>query len=340
MAGQTRSGIKCSALLSKPAGSLFRHALVSCLDQVLLSIPQKDTRLDVRKGMEVRLHDATNPKLLGWDVFTLDYKTEFPLDVILTPHAMAEHVKLSHFLWSLRRVHHVMAGCWSRIASMQKATGRGTEAGLDLKRLQIFIQEGSAFARQLCCYATSIVQKCWDRFFQALEKAGTQTFGLDSFIQAHDGLLLELRDSLFVFSNPQIKSKLATVLSVLLRAETVCKGFERYLALLAEHESREKGDATLRHRSGSWVRHGEDEQILESFGSNQLRLLSEQRAAFQHCARQFQTELDELLLQLQKESASALGKHPIAQLVLMIDYNGYHQRRNGFDQRKYCYTSK
>ena len=322
--------------MSKPAGGLFRHALVSCLDQALLSIPRENLpHSELRERMDVRLHEAQNPKLTGWDVFTLDYKVDFPLDVILTPVAMGEHVRISHFLWSLRRVYFVTSDCWARVMALQRA--RRPEMAMDLKRLQLFLSEAANLARQTNAYSLAAVRQCWEGLFTALDRPEGATSGLDYFIAAHEKLQSDLRNELFLFYNNAIKVKLAMVLSVLLRAETVVRGFERYAGLCAEHERRQSNVASMRYRSGSWSVLAEDEVVLESFAANQLKILAEQRAAFQHAARQFHAELDGLMLQLQKESPLVPA---VGQLTLLLDYSGYHARRNGFDQRKYCSVPK
>ncbi|PJF18130.1 Spindle pole body component [Paramicrosporidium saccamoebae] len=321
-----------SAHLAKPAASMFRHALVSCLDQALLSLPRDAAPADIRERMDVRLHEATSPKHTGWDVFTLEYRVDFPLDVILTPPAMAQHGNVSHFLWSLRRVYYSTTNCWARVNAMQRVAVKNREFSVDLKRLQLFLLEGASFARKTCEYATAVVHKCWDQLFLLLDKPEAATSGLDYYISAHDRLLAELRNDLFIFYNQTIKAKLAAVLSVLLKSETVVRSYEHYIALLSEHERRQSNVARL--RSGSWSILAEDEAILESFSTQQLKLLAERRASFQHAARQFQGDLDELLLQLQKEEK---GESPLA---MVLDFSGYHKRRNGFDHGKYCAVPK
>lgn len=293
--------------------------------------------VETRDRMDVRLHETTNPKVTGWDVFTLDYKISFPLDVILTKEMMTEHVKVSHFLWSLRRVHFVLSGCWSRIMHLCKTFRNHPEVAMDLKRLQLFIIEGSAVAKQSCSYSLAIVHKCWDRFFVKLDAPVAQKAGLDFFIESHQGLLADLKSSLFLFYHSALRSRLAAVLSALLRAEGTIKGFERYAALYLEHERRQSNVGAGRFRPSSVGGvHPEDESILDSFPAHQLRILSEHRAAFQHSVRQFQIDLDEFFLQLQKESENL----PTADLMMLLDFNRYHARRNGFDHRKYCAVTK
>lgn len=324
-----------SGPLSRPAGSLFRHALVSSLDQVLIAACRGERDRHIRERMDVRIHETTNPKVTGWDVFTLDYKIDFPLNVIIGTADMTEHVRLSHFLWSLRRVHFLMNHCAGRIIALQRTLSRHRDLRHDLKRLQLFVMEGAVLTRQICEYSFTLVRQCWDRFLAKLDEVEPASTGLDFFVDAHRRLLEDLRASILVFYNGALKTKLALVLSDLLKSEGALKSFERYVALCLEHEHRRAPPATAPHHRGAGVS-PEDEAILESFPTHQLRLLSEHRAGFQHCVRQFQANLDELLLQLQKESSS----QEAGLLRAALDYNGYHSRRAGFDQAKYCAVPK
>lgn len=322
-------------LLGKPAGSLFRHALVSCLDQALLALPVASAEVvrDLRERMDVRLHESSNPKLTGWDVFTLDYKVDFPINVIITGPAMEQHVRLSHFLWSLRRVSFGLTGCWARILSLQKMAPR--ELHVDLKRLQMFIQEGLAVARQVNIYAGNVVHGCWGRFMKQLEESTTEATSLDDLMAGHETLIRELSSKLCIYSSGALKMRLAAVLGSLLRTEAAVRGYERYVALYQEHHHRTiNGGRPSRHSLGA---SNEDESILDTFATGSLRLLAEQRAVFQNVSRAFQTELDELLLQMQK---SEIAHVEIASLMMVLDYGGYHKRRNGFDQRKYCSATR
>lgn len=325
-----------SVHLSKPAGSLYRHALVNALDQSLISSFGTRGSQDARERMDVRLHETTNPKVTGWDVFTLDYRIETPLDIIINAEAMNEHVKLSHFLWSLRRVHFVMNNCWSRVLNLQKSCHRLKSGDLthDLRRMQFFIQEGSLLARQITEHSLTIIHKHWDSFFAQVQgdREERDEKGLEFFIQAHNKMLDDLRRDLLLFYNTNLRQRLAAVLSALLKSESTLKGFERYFVLSLEHEQRSASTNAHRPRPSSIGLLPEDETIIEAFPAHQLRLLAEHRAAFQHSSRQFQIDLDEFLLQLKKEA----GRSQTGIIAMLCDYSGYHGRRNGFDLKKYC----
>jgi len=313
-----------SQVLSKPASSLFRHSLVGGLDAAVSSLPNGELSELLRAHLDLRLHETTTAqKLLGWDVFTLDYKAPFPLDTVLSGSVISEHLRLSHFLWSLRRVLYALQSSWHRLLALQPSR----ELALDMKRLLLLVQEGSCLARQLSAHSLSLVHRCWERFLRELDSDSSA--GLDYILDCQSRFLADLREELFIWSNSAIKPKLAALLSSLLKVEPVMASYTRYISLSQEHLKRSNSS-----RSMSWS--AEDETLLDAFGTNQLRLLTDCRASFQQTARLFQGDFDEFHLVLQKELAcQGLKPNALNALLLCIDHNGYHRGRNGFDHQKY-----
>jgi gamma-tubulin complex component 3 len=53
---------------------------------------------------------------IGWDVFTLEYKVDAPIDTVLDPESMIKYQKLFNHLWKMRRVEGALSIGWMRIA--------------------------------------------------------------------------------------------------------------------------------------------------------------------------------------------------------------------------------
>ena len=51
---------------------------------------------------------------IGWDVFTLEYKVDAPLDVIVTSYCARQYLKVFNFLWRVKRVEFAITGAWKR----------------------------------------------------------------------------------------------------------------------------------------------------------------------------------------------------------------------------------
>lgn len=70
---------------------------------------------------------------LGWDAFALDYRVPEALQAsVLSPEAMQEYARMSHFSWNLRRVHFVLASLHAKMAHLHKHAHPGMHAALDV----------------------------------------------------------------------------------------------------------------------------------------------------------------------------------------------------------------
>jgi gamma-tubulin complex component 3 len=52
---------------------------------------------------------------LGWDVFTLEYKVDAPLDTVLDGKSMEEYFKMFRHLWQIKRVEYSLNTVWRRL---------------------------------------------------------------------------------------------------------------------------------------------------------------------------------------------------------------------------------
>jgi hypothetical protein len=74
-----------------------------------------------------------------------------------------------------------------------------------------------------------------------------------------------------------------------------------------------------------------------------LKALTDIRTAIHSAARQFQHDMDEFMTGLQRETVAETCtpaiKNAAMALNLLYDFNGYHERRGGFDHSKYALKS-
>ena len=64
---------------------------------------------------------------IGWDVFTLEYKVDAPVDVIVTPYCARQYLKVFNFLWRVKRVEFAITGAWKRQATGARGVLREVE---------------------------------------------------------------------------------------------------------------------------------------------------------------------------------------------------------------------
>ena len=53
---------------------------------------------------------------IGWDVFTLEYKVDAPIDTVIDSDAMTKYLKLFNHLWKIKRIESALSTGWMRIA--------------------------------------------------------------------------------------------------------------------------------------------------------------------------------------------------------------------------------
>lgn len=53
---------------------------------------------------------------IGWDVFTLRYKVDPPIDTVLDSDTMINYFKVFQYLWKLKRIEGSLSTGWMRIA--------------------------------------------------------------------------------------------------------------------------------------------------------------------------------------------------------------------------------
>ena len=80
---------------------------------------QKDSA-DVLRRLDARMLEYSQGEI-GWDVFTLEYKVDAPLDTVLDPDSMVKYLKLFNHLWKMKRIESTMTKGWVRTAGSTKA---------------------------------------------------------------------------------------------------------------------------------------------------------------------------------------------------------------------------
>lgn len=84
---------------------------------------------------------------IGWDVFTLEYKVDAPLDTVLDPDSMVKYLKLFNHLWKMKRIESTMTKGWVRTAGATKA----------------FVRIPGTFCGYFDCVAVDVVNQSWSQ---------------------------------------------------------------------------------------------------------------------------------------------------------------------------------
>lgn len=70
--------------------------------------------MDVLRRLDARMLEYSHGEI-GWDVFTLEYKVDSPIDTVLDPESMEKYLKLFRYLWQQKRVELALNKGWMRV---------------------------------------------------------------------------------------------------------------------------------------------------------------------------------------------------------------------------------
>lgn len=66
---------------------------------------------------------------IGWDVFTLEYKVDSPVNTVLDTDSMMNYLKIFNHLWKVKRIESALSVAWMRTAggsrTFLRLPGRG-----------------------------------------------------------------------------------------------------------------------------------------------------------------------------------------------------------------------
>ena len=99
--------------LDRPANTQYRHTLTAQLEHAVRNSNAQHEPADVLGRLDSRMLELSHGEI-GWDVFTLEYKVGPPVDVVVTPAAARQYLRVFNFLWRVKRVDFALASTWRR----------------------------------------------------------------------------------------------------------------------------------------------------------------------------------------------------------------------------------
>lgn len=107
-------------VLDRPAVQLFRHHLTATLETAIRGSNAQFDHAEILKALDARMLELGHGDI-GWDVFTLDYRVDKPLDtVILDRKSMTEYLRVFNFLWRIKRVSFTLNTAWRRMTATER----------------------------------------------------------------------------------------------------------------------------------------------------------------------------------------------------------------------------
>lgn len=158
---------------------------------------------------------------IGWDVFTLEYRIDPPIDTVVTSESMINYMKIFSHIWKMRRVESSLAKGWMRIAggsrtflklpgmcngvffSTLKAQRVAKELESYWHQTRIVMAEMIHVIRQMQMYTQiEVIAVRWKNLLAFVHK---KEGDLDSLIAAHKIYLDELVNKTLMMSSKQGK---------------------------------------------------------------------------------------------------------------------------------------
>ncbi|PSN71968.1 hypothetical protein BS50DRAFT_583581 [Corynespora cassiicola Philippines] len=241
-----------SSNLDRPANTQYRHTLTAQLEHAVRNSNAQFDSPDVLRRLDSRMLELSHGEI-GWDVFTLEYKIDAPVDVIVTPFGSKQYLKVFNFLWRVKRVEFALGSTWRRCMTGARGV-LGTvsdKVGADWKKARCAIAEMVHFVNQLQYYILfEVIESSWNELQEALNKPEST---LDDLIQAHAKYLNSItRKGLLGSQSVDFTGQLHELLKTMLSYKDAVDGL--YSFSVAEFTRRQEHAAKIETRTaaGRW----------------------------------------------------------------------------------------
>ncbi|KAH8712087.1 Spc98 family-domain-containing protein [Phaeosphaeriaceae sp. PMI808] len=241
-----------SSNLDRPANTQYRHTLTAQLEHAVRNSNAQFDTSDVLRRLDSRMLELSHGEI-GWDVFTLEYKIDAPVDVIVTPFGSKQYLKVFNFLWRVKRVEFALGSTWRRCMTGARGV-LGTvsdKVGPDWKKSRCAMAEMVHFVNQLQHYILfEVIESSWIDLQKALNKPEST---LDDMIEAHAKYLNNItRKGLLGSSSIDFTGQLHELLKTMLAYKDAVDGL--YSFSVAEFTRRQEHVAKIETRTaaGRW----------------------------------------------------------------------------------------
>ncbi|KAH9878278.1 hypothetical protein J1614_003495 [Plenodomus biglobosus] len=241
-----------SSNLDRPANTQYRHTLTAQLEHAVRNSNAQFDTSDVLRRLDARMLELSHGEI-GWDVFTLEYKIDAPVDVIVTPFGSKQYLKVFNFLWRVKRVEFALGSTWRRcMTGARGVLGTVTDkVGADWKQARCAMAEMVHFVNQLQHYILfEVIESSWIDLQKALNKPEST---LDDMIEAHAKYLNNItRKGLLGSQSIDFTGQLHELLKTMLAYKDAVDGL--YSFSVAEFTRRQEHAAKIETRTaaGRW----------------------------------------------------------------------------------------
>lgn len=177
-----------AANLDRPAGAQYRHTLTAQLEHAIRGSNAQYDSAEVLRRLDARMLQLSHGDI-GWDCFTLEYKIDAPVDVVVSDWGNRQYLKVFNFLWRIKRVEFALSSTWRKVTTGSRGVLQTNHAIVQetWKTTRGFLAEMVHFVGQLQYYILfEVIESSWTELQARLKR---EDVTLDDIIKAHKNYL-------------------------------------------------------------------------------------------------------------------------------------------------------
>ncbi|EGY18325.1 hypothetical protein VD0002_g7866 [Verticillium dahliae] len=180
-----------AANLDRPAGAQYRHTLTAQLEHAIRGSNAQYDSPEVLRRLDARMLQLSHGDI-GWDCFTLEYKIDSPVDVVVTEWGNRQYLKVFNFLWRIKRVEFALASTWRKCMTGARGVLQTGDPNVvqTWKSTRGVLAEMIHFVGQLQYYILfEVIESSWGELQDRIHREGCT---LDDLIKAHTRYLNDI----------------------------------------------------------------------------------------------------------------------------------------------------
>lgn len=177
--------------LDRPAGAQYRHTLTAQLEHAIRGSNAQHDSSEVLRRLDARMLQLSHGDI-GWDCFTLEYKIDAPVDVVVTEWGNRQYLKVFNFLWRIKRVEFALLSTWRKCMTGARGVLQSNDPMVTetWKSTRGTLAEMIHFVGQLQYYILfEVIESSWGELQKRISK---EDCTLDDLIKAHSNYLNDI----------------------------------------------------------------------------------------------------------------------------------------------------
>ncbi|KAF6035402.1 TUBGCP3 [Bugula neritina] len=309
--------------LSKDASALYLHNLNGILETAIRSTNAQFEDKDILSRLDVRLLEIS-PGDLGWDVFSLDYRTRGPISTVFTSDTVIFYLRIFNFLWRAKRMEYALANLWRQKQQYSRMLRGMTELDDLLHSAHIIASEMIHFTQQIGYFINFEVIECaWDDLLHKVNQAED----LDHIIAAHQQFLDSIMTRCLMDEEHRpMFSQLRTIFDLIIKYQQILEGFLEKASRENEYRVEYMRNAARRDSQSEWATTEEREAAEKERRTEFIQLtLKQTRSQLKVLAQTYQGMVTKFLVMLATQTDDKLQA-----LRFRLDFNEYYQQKEPF----------